>query len=80
MIFIAIRRNRSVIQNDKIREWEIKSMGLTVMRFSTDEVTSDINNVLEKIVAFLENVQMKSNYNPSLQGGREGSEPHVHPS
>jgi len=40
-----------------LRDAELNSLGFTVMRFSNDEVMSEIEAVVEQIYLFLENVR-----------------------
>ena len=43
-----------VVANDEIRTSELEAAGLTVLRFSDDEVMKDIDNVLRTISIYIE--------------------------
>ena len=43
-----------VIAKDKIKQDELESLGLTVLRFTDEEVMKDINNVLRTIEIYIE--------------------------
>ncbi len=45
----GIHNNIEVRENDEIRQKEIESFGITIIRFSNDEVLHNINDVLSKI-------------------------------
>ena len=43
-----------VVAKDEIRTSELEAVGLTVLRFSDDEVMKDIDNVLRTISIYIE--------------------------
>ena len=43
-----------VIAKDQIKKDELESLGLTVLRFTDEEVMKDINNVLRTIEIYIE--------------------------
>ncbi|WP_258099063.1 endonuclease domain-containing protein [Marinoscillum pacificum] len=43
-----------VIAKDKIKQDELESLGLTVLRFTDEDVMKDINNVLRTIEIYIE--------------------------
>lgn len=48
-----IHLNKQVKQNDEGRTYELESMGLKVIRFTNEEVESNIENVLKQIKNYL---------------------------
>ena len=45
----GIHNNKEVRENDEIRQKEIESFGITVVRFNNNEVLNNVNEVLNKI-------------------------------
>ena len=45
----GIHNNKEVYKKDQIREKEIESFGITIIRFTNDEVLQDIGKVLRRI-------------------------------
>jgi very-short-patch-repair endonuclease len=48
----AVHNNADVAEHDEGRQHELEKLGLTVLRFTNDEVLNDIDNVIEKIKRF----------------------------
>ncbi|HTB51587.1 MAG TPA: acetylglutamate kinase [Ferruginibacter sp.] len=69
--------NEEVKRNDVVRENNIKDFGITVLRFKNEEITSNLENVLQKIdntiiklqLAATESTESKHN-SPSGDGGK----------
>ena len=49
-----------VVAKDEIRTSELEAAGLTVLRFSDEEVMKDINNVLRTISIYIEEFEENS--------------------
>ncbi|MFZ7273747.1 endonuclease domain-containing protein [Avibacterium avium] len=45
-------------EKDQLRDDELRALGLTIMRFSNDEIYYEIESVVEQIYLFLEQVQI----------------------
>jgi very-short-patch-repair endonuclease len=48
------------LQKDKIKEDELKKVGLDILRFDDDEVMNDIDNVLRTIEIYIYNFEKRS--------------------
>ena len=49
----GIHNNPEVQEHDINRTVELENMGITVIRFTNEEIYNDINNVIEKIISYL---------------------------
>lgn len=63
----SIHDNKEVKKNDAIREQQLKSLGLSILRFKNDEVINNKKFVLEKIAETITNL----NNSPSGDGGKD---------
>lgn len=57
----SIHNNEFVKANDNSREIELKSLGLTILRFTNKQVFSDIKHVLYEIKLNIEKIKAKKN-------------------
>jgi very-short-patch-repair endonuclease len=65
----SIHNTEEVKKNDEDRQLLIESEGLTVLRFTNDEVIKQPETVIEKIQLLLQNsLQMKEGLTPPLGG------------
>lgn len=55
----SVHTLKDVIENDRIREEDIKSFGIRVIRFTNREIKNDIAKVLEKIKCII--LEIKAN-------------------
>jgi very-short-patch-repair endonuclease len=55
--------------NDRVRDEYLRSLGLTVLRFSNSKVVKNTDNVVEKIYDFLSKIHEKILLNPPLRKG-----------
>ena len=62
-----------VFKNDLVREEELKSIGFDIIRFTDDEVLTDINNVIRAIENFIKDFEEKKQnttpFNSPASGG-----------
>jgi len=55
----SVHLQKAVMENDKIREEDLKSFGIRVIRFSNSELRTDLAKVIEKIRCII--MEIKAN-------------------
>ncbi len=68
-----IHKEELVAKYDADREVDIRELGISIVRFTNDEVLDDTITVVKKIIAQITNEQLDY---PSLQGGQGGQKNH----
>lgn len=61
----GIHELETIIQNDQRREAIIRELGITVLRFTNDEIFSEVYNVIDKIEKHVVNFLPKNCINPT---------------